>query len=540
MCSYWPMPPSNKKSKAAKLRLIEKSKNSNIKLFDGLDDDAEQQQNLVLDDFSNDDNEEEEGVEFVQVDEDRWEILSDLQEEDCIVNVGYDSDGNSVYDDDNSDYDEDENAIDQRISMASEEARWNEVGQNFGSRAFGNGGTKSQITKVFLEINSSSIDPKLDELIDQILEDNDIVNQSVYINNNNRPLILIDNNSNKKSKYNKMLSNINDLYATPNLIKAIKALEENEAKVVRNTYKNKINSIEDKWYYLQAISILRYLQLISSKNGSKMESSTAVASIIFGLNAGLMPGIPGINNTFSVLAGFLTVGAIAYAYHYKSKKNNVGHKKLKLYYFDMPGRGESIRLACAYSGIELDDVRLNDTQFAELKQQEKLPFGQLPVLEIDNEVIIAQSAAILRYIGKIDGSLYPTDYIQAAIADSIVDAEKDLIAGLTVSRFKDCMGFESVDDSLNAKIRKSLNDDVLPRHLLELELIAKKSKSGWIAGGEKPSIGDFILVPRLRMISSGVIEGISVDILAPFPYLKNLIQKFFSEPSIAHYYSKRK
>ena len=53
-------------------------------------------------------------------------------------------------------------------------------------------------------------------------------------------------------------------------------------------------------------------------------------------------------------------------------------------------------------------------------QAGKLPFGQLPVLEVEEGVYIAQSAAIMRYIGKKTG-LYPSDAVKAALVDSIID-----------------------------------------------------------------------------------------------------------------------
>jgi hypothetical protein len=40
----------------------------------------------------------------------------------------------------------------------------------------------------------------------------------------------------------------------------------------------------------------------------------------------------------------------------------------KLYYFDIPGKGEAIRLACAYAGYEIEDIRLNQDEFLVLKE----------------------------------------------------------------------------------------------------------------------------------------------------------------------------
>jgi glutathione S-transferase len=64
-------------------------------------------------------------------------------------------------------------------------------------------------------------------------------------------------------------------------------------------------------------------------------------------------------------------------------------------------------------------------------QAGKLPFGQVPVLEVAEGTFIGQSAAIVRYLGKRSG-LYPEDPIAAAVVDSIMDEETDLLIGPAV------------------------------------------------------------------------------------------------------------
>ncbi|CAN0093395.1 unnamed protein product, partial [Hapterophycus canaliculatus] len=87
-----------------------------------------------------------------------------------------------------------------------------------------------------------------------------------------------------------------------------------------------------------------------------------------------------------------------------------------------PGLGEPIRLALAQSGVEWEDNRISKDEWPALKSA--LPFGQLPILEVDG-VVIPQSSAQLRYVGKI-GGFYPTDPIQAAFCDAAADAVEDI------------------------------------------------------------------------------------------------------------------
>ena len=78
--------------------------------------------------------------------------------------------------------------------------------------------------------------------------------------------------------------------------------------------------------------------------------------------------------------------------------------KLKLTYFDFHGgRGEPARLALSIGGIAFEDDRVQTSDWERRKGD--TPFGALPVLEVDGQ-IVAQSNAINRYVGKL-ADLYP-------------------------------------------------------------------------------------------------------------------------------------
>lgn len=79
----------------------------------------------------------------------------------------------------------------------------------------------------------------------------------------------------------------------------------------------------------------------------------------------------------------------------------------KLYYFDVYALGEPIRLLFTHAKVPFDDVRLNKDSFTELKNNDRLEFGQVPMLEVDGKRY-TQSKAILRLLGKQHG-YYPTD-----------------------------------------------------------------------------------------------------------------------------------
>src|SRR5262245_8932666 len=84
---------------------------------------------------------------------------------------------------------------------------------------------------------------------------------------------------------------------------------------------------------------------------------------------------------------------------------------LRLRYFPFPGRAAAIRDALRIGGIAFDDAHVPPDRFRQLKAEGELPFGSLPVLDVETargRVSAAQSNAILRFVGRRTG-LYPTD-----------------------------------------------------------------------------------------------------------------------------------
>jgi glutathione S-transferase len=57
----------------------------------------------------------------------------------------------------------------------------------------------------------------------------------------------------------------------------------------------------------------------------------------------------------------------------------------------------------------------------------------------------------------------------------------DLFLGVSASKYAARMGFVCLDDATIAKVRKSLNDEVLPRHLGFFEELLKRSTTVWLS-----------------------------------------------------------
>ena len=99
---------------------------------------------------------------------------------------------------------------------------------------------------------------------------------------------------------------------------------------------------------------------------------------------------------------------------------------LKLYYFNIPfWRAEVSRISLHLAGIPFEDIRISGHEFMAMKSEGQLPFGQVPIMDVD-ETRIAQTGAIARFCGKLAG-LYPIDdALKAAQIDQFIDAATEI------------------------------------------------------------------------------------------------------------------
>lgn len=168
-----------------------------------------------------------------------------------------------------------------------------------------------------------------------------------------------------------------------------------------------------------------------------------------------------------------------------------------------------------------------------LKTDGTLGFGQVPALEVKSsdgtiEAMLFQSAAIIRYLGKIGGrDLYPSDPIAAARVDAILDQEADAFMGLRVSRYKERFGFSSetiLTEKATEAVRKEINRTIIPRHMGFMEKLLKSGATGWLAGTKEPSVADFFWYPTFEALKLGWSDD--ETILDDFPEILKFMAKF--------------
>lgn len=217
--------------------------------------------------------------------------------------------------------------------------------------------------------------------------------------------------------------------------------------------------------------------------------------------------------------------------------------KLKLYYFDIKGKGEAIRLLCAHAGLELEDYRFESRDvFNDMKAKGKFAFGQVPLLEVDEGEgkvhHLVQSGAILKYLGKISG-LYPAnDPILEAKIDAALAQETDAFTGATVATYATRFGISLDDDALK-KSKEMIAKEVTPRHLKALEQLLGASSTGFIADTKEPSPADFAWYCKLVfwMPEKPDFYPDPICTFDDYPLVKAFIEKFKILDSIQKYYA---
>jgi len=201
-------------------------------------------------------------------------------------------------------------------------------------------------------------------------------------------------------------------------------------------------------------------------------------------------------------------------------------KALKLVYFDIRGRAEYIRVALHHGGFEFEDVRLTREEFLQQKEKGEFPFGQLPVLYIGDEVI-SQSHSIARFVAKLAG-LYPEDPLVALRCDEILDAIIDFIGCLRPS-------FVENDPEKKMALRRVLAEEEFPRWFKRFER-KLETAGGTYFGGKEITIADLAFYYLLHWLTSGILDGIPVTVLDPFPLLVAFKNRVESHPIVVKYY----
>jgi glutathione S-transferase len=185
---------------------------------------------------------------------------------------------------------------------------------------------------------------------------------------------------------------------------------------------------------------------------------------------------------------------------------------LRLRYFPFPGRAAPIRDALRIGGVAFEDVHVPPDRFREQKAAGELPFGSLPVLDVETPggiVSAAQSNAILRFAGRRAG-LYPMDDpVRALKVDEALDLGEDLYRVIGPS-------IHEQDAERRIAMRKILAQETLPRWVGFLErLLVANGRTGFVVG-DSLSVADLKLYWVTDKLTNGTLDGIPKSLLDGF------------------------
>ena len=233
--------------------------------------------------------------------------------------------------------------------------------------------------------------------------------------------------------------------------------------------------------------------------------------------------------------------------------------KYILNYWNVPGRGESIRVMLTLGGFEFDNnfvplplplenpegvnpPPFDDGSWGKLKPE--TPWGTLPTLTLPSGKIIGQQRSVLRYLGKKikyeESYLYPTDAESSAHVDGFMDMLEDIWPILvgnpaaldSAPLYSTLLGQGTLDDFLNPRMEAGSGDLAFQFDRLENGI----NEKGPFILGHTLSCADVLLFAAIPWWGAGVFPGME-KMLATRPKIKRVVENVGSINVVSAYYA---
>jgi len=210
-----------------------------------------------------------------------------------------------------------------------------------------------------------------------------------------------------------------------------------------------------------------------------------------------------------------------------------------LTYFNIQGVGEKVRLALTLGQVPFTDTRVPFPEWPAMKPT--TPYGQLPLMTIDDEPPFAQSAAMLRYAGKLATAngcpLYPDeDFLKIEEAVGFVsDIQREWRIPVYIGLSPGALGHDPDADNSEVikKVRTDFVSNTLPKYLTFLT--AKLASSPYLCGSH-PTIADCELIPVLNRMTCGQVDHVPTTCLDDFPQVKAYVARFMALEAVKAWY----
>jgi len=196
--------------------------------------------------------------------------------------------------------------------------------------------------------------------------------------------------------------------------------------------------------------------------------------------------------------------------------------KAKLTYVNGRGRAEVVRYVLSAAGIEFtEDFLTSGQDLNNLRESGKLIFRQVPLLEIEGN-IITQTEAMIRYIAR-NHDLYGSSEAEMIRCDMIYDALKD--SGIGISGISYI--FKSEEDKAATKI---LMKEKIQKYFPMFEkLLSANAKNLFV--GDKISFVDVVFLHDLEWL----VDILGANELEAYPTIKSFQTNLQKHPNIAKY-----
>lgn len=198
----------------------------------------------------------------------------------------------------------------------------------------------------------------------------------------------------------------------------------------------------------------------------------------------------------------------------------------KLYYFDVRGLGETIRLLLHYGNQPFNEERLTFDSWPQKKAS--MLYGKVPVLEVDGKPL-AESYPIARYLARQFG-LAGKDAWEQAKVDEFADFHKD-VANEFGPYFRVAVGFQPGDKD---KLHKEVFLPAVDKYFHVYEKKLKESGSGFLLPSGLTWV-DFTVAEFFTTMNNMHPESV-----AKYPEMGKHRQRVHSHPKVKSYVEGRK
>ena len=197
-----------------------------------------------------------------------------------------------------------------------------------------------------------------------------------------------------------------------------------------------------------------------------------------------------------------------------------------LYYFRGRGKADQIRWLLAAAGISFCQRDI-DTEGKFQFLQKELPFGKVPMLQIDGMEIV-ESQAILRYVAKRADLMGESD-AEAVLCDQVAEAVRDALNVLLTAPFERMkMADASGDESAQHHIEKM--QGVFAKFAVRLEKVLEHNGGEFIVGS-RLTYADVLVAHCITWY----VEECGPDVMEPYPKLISLQNKVVQLPEVMRF-----